>query len=192
MLSRLIIAFLPMSKSLLISWLQSPSAVILEPKKIKALTVPMVSPGISYDKAIREETLTWVPGAWGVPGVWGVPRTFPCVGSCEHESCCLRVPPPAGPVSSCPLSFHPQEGHEGVRLRPPCCLAKMGHRRDAEMALLFWTQLKPWCWERLKMKGEGGNRGRMVREHHQVNGHAFEQAPGDSEGQGSLGLQSVG
>ena len=36
------------------------------------------------------------------------------------------------------------------------------------------------------MKGEGGNRGRMVREHHQVNGHAFEQAPGDSEGQGSL------
>ena len=58
MLSRLIIAFLPMSKSLLISWLQSPSAVILEPKKIKALTVPMVSPGISYDKAIREETLT--------------------------------------------------------------------------------------------------------------------------------------
>ena len=36
------------------------------------------------------------------------------------------------------------------------------------------------------MKGEGGNRGLIVREHHQVNGHAFEQAPGDSEGQGSL------
>ena len=47
MLSRLIVAFLPRSKHLLISWLQSPSAVILEPKKIKALTVPMVSPGIS-------------------------------------------------------------------------------------------------------------------------------------------------
>ena len=39
MLSRLVIAFLPRSKRLLISWLQSPSAVILEPKKIKSLTV---------------------------------------------------------------------------------------------------------------------------------------------------------
>ena len=41
MLSRLVITFLPRSKSLLISWLQSPSAVILEPKKIKSDTVPL-------------------------------------------------------------------------------------------------------------------------------------------------------
>ena len=41
MLSRLVIAFLPRSKCLLISWLQSPSAVILEPKKIKSVTVPL-------------------------------------------------------------------------------------------------------------------------------------------------------
>ena len=46
MLSRLVIAFLPMSKCLLISWLQSPSAVILEPKKIKSVTVSIVSPSI--------------------------------------------------------------------------------------------------------------------------------------------------
>ena len=39
MLSRLVIAFLPRSKCLLISWLESPSAVILEPKKIKSVTV---------------------------------------------------------------------------------------------------------------------------------------------------------
>ena len=39
MLSRFVIAFLPKSKRLLISWLQSPSAVILEPKKIKSVTV---------------------------------------------------------------------------------------------------------------------------------------------------------
>ena len=39
MLSRLVITFLPRSKSLLISWLQSPSAVILEPKRIKSVTV---------------------------------------------------------------------------------------------------------------------------------------------------------
>ena len=43
MLSRLVIAFLPRSKHLLISWLQSPSAVILEPKKIKSATVSIVS-----------------------------------------------------------------------------------------------------------------------------------------------------
>ena len=44
MLSRLIITFLPRSKHLLISWLQSPSAVILEPKKIKSDTISTVSP----------------------------------------------------------------------------------------------------------------------------------------------------
>ena len=44
MLSRLVRAFLPKSKHLLTSWLQSPSAVILEPKKIKSVTVSIVSP----------------------------------------------------------------------------------------------------------------------------------------------------
>ena len=48
MLSRLVIALLPRSKCLLISWLQSPSAVILEPKKIKSLTVSIVSPTICH------------------------------------------------------------------------------------------------------------------------------------------------
>ena len=48
MLSRLVI-FLPMSKSLFISWLQAPSAVILEPKKIKSLTVSTVSPSICHE-----------------------------------------------------------------------------------------------------------------------------------------------
>ncbi|ELR52206.1 hypothetical protein M91_03484, partial [Bos mutus] len=49
MLSRLVITFLPRSKCLLISWLQSPSAVILEPPKIKSATVSMVSPSISHE-----------------------------------------------------------------------------------------------------------------------------------------------
>ena len=48
-LSRLVIAFLPRSKRLLISWLQSPSAVILEPKKMKSLTVSIVSPPICHE-----------------------------------------------------------------------------------------------------------------------------------------------
>ena len=49
MLSRLVMTFLPRSKHLLISWLQSPSAVILEPPKIKSDTVSTVSPSISYE-----------------------------------------------------------------------------------------------------------------------------------------------
>ena len=49
MLSRFVIAFLPRSKRLLTSWLQSPSALILEPKKINSLTVSIVSPSISYE-----------------------------------------------------------------------------------------------------------------------------------------------
>ena len=55
MLSRLIITFLPRSKHLLISWLQSPSAVILEPKKIKSVTVSVASPSICH------EVMDWMP-----------------------------------------------------------------------------------------------------------------------------------
>ena len=49
MLSRLVITFLPKSKGLLISWLQSPSALILEPRKIKSVTVSIVSPSICHE-----------------------------------------------------------------------------------------------------------------------------------------------
>ena len=48
MLSRLVVTFLPRSKRLLISWLQSPSSVILEPRKIKSATVSTVSPSICH------------------------------------------------------------------------------------------------------------------------------------------------
>ena len=47
--SRMVIAFLPRSKHLLISWLHSPSAVISEPPKIKSVTVSIVSPSICYE-----------------------------------------------------------------------------------------------------------------------------------------------
>ena len=49
MLSRLVITFLPKNQRLLISWLQSPSAVILEPKKIKPVNVSIVSPSICHE-----------------------------------------------------------------------------------------------------------------------------------------------
>ena len=57
MLSRLVIAFLPRSKRLLISWLQSPSAVILEPSKIKSLAVSIVSPSISHEVIGQDATI---------------------------------------------------------------------------------------------------------------------------------------
>ena len=49
MLSRLLLTFLPRNQCLLISWLQSPSAAILESRKIKSATVPTVSPSISHE-----------------------------------------------------------------------------------------------------------------------------------------------
>ena len=55
MMSRLVITFLPRSKHLLISWLQSPSAVILLPPKIKSATVSTVSPSICH------EVMDWMP-----------------------------------------------------------------------------------------------------------------------------------
>ena len=58
MLSKLVITFLPRSKRLLISWLQSPSAVILEPKKIKSDAVSTVSPSISHEVMGPDATVT--------------------------------------------------------------------------------------------------------------------------------------
>ena len=57
MLSRMVITFLPRSKYLLISWLQSPSAAILEPKNIKSGTVSTVSPSISYEEGLIRDSL---------------------------------------------------------------------------------------------------------------------------------------
>ena len=67
MLSRFVIAFLPRTKRLLISWLQSPSAVILEPKKIKSGTVSIVLDvlGVNYDLSVLggNHGLRWEPVA---------------------------------------------------------------------------------------------------------------------------------
>ena len=65
-LSRLVITFLSRSKCLLISWLQSPSAVILEPKEIKSDTVSTVSPSISliklyYTRALSDQASSLAP-----------------------------------------------------------------------------------------------------------------------------------
>ena len=59
MMSRFVIAFLPRSRFLLISWLQSLSAVILEPPKIKSVTIFIVSPSI-YHEVMRLDAMVFV------------------------------------------------------------------------------------------------------------------------------------
>ena len=60
MLSRLVIAFLPRSKCHLISWLQSPSAVLLEPKKMKSITVSIFSPLICHEVMVGYHDLSFL------------------------------------------------------------------------------------------------------------------------------------
>ena len=71
MLSRLVITFLPRSKRLLISWLQSPSAVILEPKKIKSDTVSTVSPSISHEVMGPDAMIFIFLNGWCHLHIWG-------------------------------------------------------------------------------------------------------------------------
>ena len=59
MLSRFVITFLPRSKRLMISWLQSPSSVILEPKEIKSATVCTVSPSTCH-KVIGQDAMIFI------------------------------------------------------------------------------------------------------------------------------------
>ena len=65
MLSRLVITFLPRNKSLFISWLQSPSAVILEPRKIKSDTVSTVSPSICHE-VMGPDAMILVSECWAL------------------------------------------------------------------------------------------------------------------------------
>ena len=80
MLSRLVIAFLPRSKHLLISWLQSPSAVILESKKIKFLTVSIISPSI-FCEVTGPGTITFVFWMWSFKPIFHSPLSLSSRGS---------------------------------------------------------------------------------------------------------------
>ena len=73
MLSKLVIAFLPRSKHYLISWLQSLSAVILEPEKMKSFTVSIVSPSICHEVMEPDAMILvfWML-SWMIPFIWNV------------------------------------------------------------------------------------------------------------------------
>ena len=80
MLSRLVIAFLPRSKCLLIAWLQSPSAVILEPLQIKSLTVSIVSPPICH-KVLGLDAWSKFSECWILRQNFHSPHSFSSRGS---------------------------------------------------------------------------------------------------------------
>ena len=75
MLSRLVITFLPRSKHLLISWLQSPSAVILEPRKIKSATVSTVSPSICHE-VMGPDAMILVFWSWALSQLFHSPLSL--------------------------------------------------------------------------------------------------------------------
>ena len=80
MLSRLVIAFLPRSKHLLISWLQSPSAVILEPSKIKSVTVSIASPSICHE-VMGPDAMILVSECWVLSQLFHSPLSLSSRGS---------------------------------------------------------------------------------------------------------------
>ena len=78
MLSRLVITFLPRNKHLLIPWLQSPSAVILEPRKVKPIIISTVSPSFSHE-VIEPDAMIFV--FWMLSQLFHSPFSLPSRGS---------------------------------------------------------------------------------------------------------------
>ena len=96
MLSKLVIAFLPSSKRVLISWLQSPSAVILEPKKIKPVTVSTVSPSIFHevmglDVMILVLWMLSFKPAFSLSSFIFIKRLFSCASLSVKRVCHLHI-----------------------------------------------------------------------------------------------------
>ena len=154
MLSRILIAFLPRSMHLLTSCLQSQSAVILQPKKVKSITIYTYSPSICHEmmgQDVRVECKeSWAQKNWRF---WTRLLRVPWTVSRSNQSILKEISP------GCSL--------EGLMLK------------WNSNTLATWceelTHLKrPWCWERLRAGGEGATEDEMVGWHHRLNGHEFE------------------
>ena len=120
MLSRLVIAFLPRSKRLLISWLQSPSPVILEPSKIKSATVSTVSPSICHEVIYLVKTMVFQTIMYGCES-WTIKKAE-CQRIDAFELWCwrrlLRVPWTAGRSNQSILKeISPEYSLEGLMLK---------------------------------------------------------------------------
>ena len=181
MLSRLIIAFLPRSKRLLISWLQSPSAVILEAKKIKSVTVFIVSPCICHEVSSQgygfssghvwmweldcEES--WAPKNWCF---W----TVLLEKTLESPLGCKEIQP-----------VHSKGDQSWVFIG--------GTDAEAETPILWPPHAKSWLIGKDPDAGRdwGQEEKRMTEDemagwHHRLNGLEFQWTPGVGNGQGGL------
>ena len=99
-LSRFVIAFLPRSKRLLISWLQSPSAVILEPKKIKSVTASTVSPSICHE-VMGPDAMILVFWMLSFKSTFPLSSFIPWTAACQAS---LTFTSPGACSNSCPSS----------------------------------------------------------------------------------------
>ena len=130
MLSKLVIALLPRSKRLLISWLQSSSVVILQPKKIKPVTVSIVSPSICHELMGRGAMISSVQFSHSV-----VSDSLPPHGL-QHARPPCSSPTPRVYSNSCPLSqlCHPTISSSVV---PFSCLQSFSASGSFPMSQLF-------------------------------------------------------
>ena len=164
MLSRLVITFLPRSKHLLISWLQSPSAVILEPPKIKLVNVSIVSPSI-YHVLMGPET--WAPKNWCF---W----TVVFEKTLESPLDCKEIQP-----------VHPKGDQSWVLIGRTDA--------EPETPILWLPHAKSWFIGKDPDAGrDWGQEEKGMTEderagwHHWLNAHEFEWTLGVGDGQGGL------
>ena len=184
MLSRFVIAFLPRSKGLLISWLQSPSGVILEPKKIKSDTVStsicheVMGPNgmilvfwmLSFKPAISLSSFTFIKRLFSSSSLWTVvlEKTLESPLDCEEIK-------PVNPKGNQSWIF-------------------IGRTDTVAEAPILWSpDMKNWLiWKDLdagkdwRQEEKGMTEDEMVRWHNWLMDVEFEQAPGVGDGQGSL------
>ena len=154
MLSRLVIAFLPRSKRLLISWLQSPSAVILEPKKIKSITLSIVSPSTCHGVMGRDAMIFifWILSFKPAFSLCSftfcfiiIIIIFYCSGFCHtlkwnsHGFTCVPHPdsPSHLPLHPIPLSLPSAPGPSACLMHPTWAGALSLSLRDSSVPLHF-------------------------------------------------------
>jgi len=142
MLSRFVIAFLPRSKRLLISWVQSPSAGILEPPKIKSLIVSIVSPSICH-KVMGLDAMILVFWMFSFKPLFHSPFSLSSRGSLVLLHLGHTKPDLLLELRQGKLPF----------LQVPWILT--GNMKSQQMWFLIE---KDWCRERLRAEGEGRNR----------------------------------
>ena len=167
MLSRLVTAFLPRRKHLLISWLQSPSAVILGSKEIKSVTASIVSPSICHEMmGLDAMILVWM---WELNYKESWTQKNWCFWTVVLEK---TLESPLDCKESKPV--HPKGDQSWVFIGRTAA--------EAETPILWPPDAKNWligkdldAWKDWRREEKGTTEVKAVGWHHQLNGHEFEQ-----------------